>query len=230
METRRRANARSPLLSLPVEIRERIYSYCFTSKVIDAQRKRDAQTTRHTPLDQPLLTVCKAIRSEALPFCYGRYELHIQTFIRCSYHGQVWLRTDKWYQSIPTYKLQHIAKFRLHFPLIDRYTGERVPIFFDIILDKRSATYELQDAFARSWWLNPHRTGDPADFADLIEVMRKHLSSVLDQLIDDPGIGNWSAEALELLVKIDPDSLPLQTMAYPDPSSTHTQSWLDSET
>ena len=110
-------------------------------------------------------------------------------------------------------KIQHISNFGIRFILVQQYTGELVPIEFQISLHKRNKSYSIKHSFDRAWFRNPHRTGDPADFDEVLLVLRAHLTSTLDGLLKVPGIGNWSATDLDRLVKVDPDSLPLQTIS-----------------
>ena len=83
---------------------------------------------------------------------------------------------------------------------------------FSLELKRRSGGYGLSHALARSWFRNPHRMGDPADFEELVEALRRHLTGTLDGLVREPGIGEWDAGCLDRLVRVDPDTLPLQTM------------------
>lgn len=193
----------SEFLSLPPELRERICRLYFESI---------SQAQDELPEEPPLSYVTKQIRTESLPIYYSTYILPVHTYVRTASHGEVRLKTERWYHRyIPPSKLKLVEHFRLHFALIERYTGERVPIDFHIKLLRRTNSYELRHSFATRWIRDPHRIGDPADFDELISVLRKHLTSELDELVKDPGVGRFAAEHLDRLVKIDPDSLPLQT-------------------
>lgn len=190
-------------LTIPAELREKVYHLCFDG----IPRPRESLP------DEPALTfVSRLIREETLPIYYSLYILPIHTYVRTAYHGQVWLRTERWYHRyIPNYKLKLIEHFRLHFALILQYTGERVPIDFHIHLLRRTNNYSLRHSFETAWVRDPHRIGDQADFDELVSVVRNHLTGELDNLVKDPGIGNFAGEHLDRLVKIDPDSLPLRT-------------------
>ena len=190
-------------LSLPPELRDHIYRLYFEDPI---------HRPKKAPIEPPFCCVSKQLRHESLPIYYAVYVLPIQTFIRCSFYGQVWLRTEKWYHNITFSKLRHIERFVFNFALIDRYTGERVPIEFHLGLFPRSGSYTIKQVFALSWFRSPHRMGDPADFEELIAVIRGHLESTLNHLLTDPGIGNFTARHIDRLITIDPDSLPLQTI------------------
>ena len=193
-----------PLLDLPPELREKIYHLCF----IEA-----AQTRKHRPQEPPLTSVSKRIRAEALPIYYSTYTLRIHTYVKCDSYGFVRLSTTKWYHDLHPDKLKHVERFTFRFVLVQQYTGELVPIEFYLSLYRREQSYSLTYSFDRAWFRNPHRIGDPADFEDVLEVLRGHLFGSVDALVDDPGIGSWRAVDLDRLVKVDPDSLPLQTIS-----------------
>lgn len=193
----------SKFFSIPREIRNLIYEFCFESV---------PQARESLPEEPPLSYVSKQLRAETLPVYYSTYILPIHTYVRTAYHGQVWLKTERWYHRyIPPSKLKFVEHFRLHFALIERYTGERVPIDFHFHLLRRTNSYTLRHSFETAWVRDPHRIGDQADFDELVAALRKHLTSVLDELVRHPGIGRFGAEHLDRLVKIDPDSLPLKT-------------------
>lgn len=197
--------ARCRLLELPAELRERVFRRCLQTA------SEDSQIARSCPVEPPICVVSRTIREEALPLFYSTYVLPIHTFIRCAYHGQVLLRTDRWYHALALSKLEHVRQYLLRFSLVDRYSGEFVPIEFSLALDKRTDTYHLTHGFPRSWLRNPHRIGDPADFDELVSALRQHLESMLYESIEDPGIGSWTACNLDQLIKVDPDTLLLQT-------------------
>lgn len=204
MDRTRPATCPSAFWTLPLEIRELIYNF-------------HLQSTPHLdrgspPSEPPLTLACKQIRREALPLYYSAYKLHVQTFIRSSYHRQIWLRTEHWYHGIAPAKFKQIRHLQLNFALIDPYTGERVPVEFHVDLPKRGGCFAIRQSFARSWIRNPHRIGDPADFDELIVVLRDHLDGVLSTTSKQGRIvEGLSAEDVDRLVKIDPDSLPLFT-------------------
>ena len=192
------------LMSLPPELRERIYHYCFHEA---------PQTTRSPPVEPPITYVSQGLRSEALPIYYSSYTLTIQTYVKCDFFNHKWLTTKRWYHNIHPDNIRHISDFRIRFILVQQYTGELVPIEFRISLHKRDNRYSIEHSFDRAWFRNPHRTGDPADFDEVLLVLRAHLMTIVDGLLKHPGIGNWSAADLDQLVKVDPDSLPLQTIS-----------------
>jgi len=199
------------LLLLPLELREQIFQYCLEEGV---------QSQRSIPNEPALSLVSKQLRSEVLPIYYSQYTLPVQIYIRCSYHGQVWLKTEAWYHNLTAAKLRHVQHFELHFALIDRYTGERIPIHVAIDLHARSNRFTIRSSLARSWVLNPHRLGDPADFAELILVLEQHVSRTLDDIVLERETLSLTAECLDFLWKIDPDSLPLQTAGRTATGST----------
>lgn len=190
------------LLLLPLELREQIFQYCLEERV---------PSQRNIPNEPALSLVSKQLRSEVLPIYYSQYTLPVQIYIRCSYHGQVWLKIERWYHDLTAAKLRHIQRFELHFALIDRYTGERIPIHIAIDLHARTKNFTIRTSLARSWVLNPHRLGDPADFAELISVLEQHLRRTLNDILLERETFSLTAECIDRLVKIDPDSLPLQT-------------------
>lgn len=192
----------SEFLNLPLELRERIYYFCFGPPTKESILQ---------PIEPPILQISKQLRDEALPVYYACYTLTIQTYVKCDFYGHCWLTTRKWYHHLSRSKLRYITNFRLRFTLVQQYTGELVPIEFDIALHKRTNKHELTHSFDRAWFRNPHRTGDPADFEDVVNVLRAHLARTLDCLLECPGIGRWTAADLDRLAKVEPDSLPLQT-------------------
>ena len=50
--------------------------------------------------------------------------------------------------------------------------------------------------------------GDPADFEEVISVLRAHLTTSLDASMTESGICDLNAEDVDRLVKVDPDTLP----------------------
>ena len=86
-----------------------------------------------------------------------------------------------------------------------------MPIAFHLHL-KPGCTYELRSSFARHWIRNPHRVGDPADFEELVAVLRRHIEREVEGLVREPGVGEWDARCVDRLVKVDPDLLPLRTV------------------
>lgn len=196
------SSSESQLLTLPLELRERIYYFCFTTPVKDPQNR---------PIEPPILQTSQQVRDEALPVFYSCHTLTIQTYVKCDFYGHCWLTTRKWYHHLSRSKLQYITNFRLRFILVTQYTGELVPIELQIMLCKRTNKYTLTHSFDRAWFRNPHRTGDPADFDDVVGVLRSHLVRTLGCLIECPGVGRWTAADLDRLAKPEPESLPLQT-------------------
>ena len=192
----------SRLLHLPLELRERIYYFHFTLP---------SSNPPNRPIEPSITQTSHQLRTEALPIFYACYTLTIQTYVKCDFYGHCWLTTKKWYHHLPREKLRHITNFRIRFILVQQYTGEMVPIEFQIALLKRTASYELSHSFDRAWFRNPHRTGDPADFDEVVGVLRAHLTRTLDCLLECPGIGNLTAAELDRLAKVEPESLPLQT-------------------
>jgi hypothetical protein len=192
----------SPFLNLPLELRERIYHFCSISPFSDPKAR---------PIEPPISQVSKQLRTESLPIYYSCYTLTIQTYVKCDFYGHCWLTTRKWYHHLPRHKLAYITHFRVRFILVQQYTGELVPLEFQIALHKRTQRYEITHSFDRAWFRNPHRTGDPADFEDVLKVLRAHLVRTLDCLVECPGIGRWTAADLDRVAKVEPESLPLQT-------------------
>jgi hypothetical protein len=66
-------------------------------------------------------------------------------------------------------------------------------------------------SFDRVWFRNVNRTGDPADFEDIVVPIRNHLRTTLEYLIQSPGIGNFTVDDIDRLVAVDPETLPLST-------------------
>lgn len=80
-------------------------------------------------------------------------------------------------------------------------------ICFEIVLRKFSG-YEIRHSFAEGWWRDPRRKGDPADCEEVIAILRRHFETTLDGLeVGSEGI-ELSADGLDRLLEIDPDSLP----------------------
>ena len=194
----------SNLLTLPAELRERIYCFYFANGTA-------GRTDR--PQEPPLLYVSNTIRSETLPIYYSEYTLTIQSYVKCDFYGHAWVTTRKWYHGIHPDKLRNIERFRVRFILVQQYTGELVPLEFQLSPHTRSCNYSLSHSFDRAWIRNPHRTGDPADFEEVLQVLKVHLLSTIENLVNEPGIGNWTAVDLDRLARVDPDSLPLQTVS-----------------
>lgn len=87
-----------------------------------------------------------------------------------------------------------------------------MPLEFQIALFKRDGMtrYCLSHSFDRAWIKNHNRMGDPADFEDVVAVLRGHLYTVLEGIAEADGL---TVEDLDRLVKVDPESLPLRTIS-----------------
>ncbi len=202
MDDRQSSSTSSPFLKLPLELREQIYNFHISSIPYNDRKSQQ---------EPPLTQVSRAVRRESLPIYFSHCTLPIQIFIRHSYYGEVWLPTQPWQHHFSPSKLKYIRHFELTFALHDRCSSARVPIRFLIALKQgdSSRLYSIRHSFARSWLKNLHRIGDPADLEELIVVLRQHLGSVLDSLVINPGIGNFTTEHIVRLTKVDPDTLPV---------------------
>jgi hypothetical protein len=192
----------SRFLDLPLELRERIYFFSFTPSSTELKDR---------PIEPPIVLTSKQLRDEALPVFYACSTLTIQTYVKCDFYGHCWMTTRKWYHHLSRSKLRYITNFRIRFILVQQYTGELVPLEFQLSLHKRNNRFELTHSFDKAWFRNPHRTGDPADFEDVVNVLRAHLTRTLDCLVECPGIGRWTAADFDRLAKVEPESLPLTT-------------------
>lgn len=191
----------SPLLSLPAELRERIYSLTLADIT-------GTSISTH-PREPALLTVSKTIRCEALPLFYSNLTLLIQTYIKVDIYGNTRITYKPDCRLVPVEALKYIKTFRLCYGLIQRYTGELVPLEFQVHLNKRDGIFTLGHSFDRKWIKSPARSGDPADFEDIVAVLRDHITTVFREVVERPGTGRFRAYDLERLLKIDADSLPV---------------------
>ena len=190
-------------LRLPAELRERIYRLCFGNH-------HEVELSR--PWEPPLSQVSWLVREESLPIYYSAFTLGLRTLVKCDFYGNAWLRTgDNWYHKLHADKLKWIEHFKLRFGLVQQYTGEVVPVEFRLSLSKRAGCTVSRHSFDTDWLRHPHRTGDPADFEEIVQVLRRHLNETLEALGMSPGIGNLSAADIDQMARVDPDSLPLQT-------------------
>ena len=189
---------RSPLLVLPKELRDAIYQFSFSNS--DEAPKR--------PVEPPITQVSKLIRAESLTTFYKNFTLKLQVIIKCDSRGHVWLTTNKWYRQLGVPKLQQIRTYLVRFSFLERYFGEPVTIMFTIELDKRTASYSIRHEFGDAWVTDVSRKGDPADCAEVVSILQRHLVKTLDALLLDPGVGAFTARHLDRLAAVIPEALP----------------------
>jgi hypothetical protein len=196
------ASRRCRLLELPAELRFRIYQFYM-------EAEPNASTSR--PREPALTVISRSVRAATLPIYYSSYTLTLYSLVKCDVYGQVRLSRESWFRHILSEKIKHIKRFNIRYSLFQSYHGEIVPLDFRIELSKKANTFEMGHSFDRVWFRNVNRTGDPADFEDIVVPIRNHLRTTLEYLIQSPGIGNFTVDDIDRLVAVDPETLPLST-------------------
>jgi hypothetical protein len=195
------ASRRCRLLELPAELRSRVYQ-CYM------EEESNASTSR--PREPALTFISRSVRAATLPIYYSNYTLTLHSLVKCDVYGQVRLSRESWFRHIQSEKIKHIKRFNIRYSLFQSYHGEIVPLDFRIELSKKANSFEMGHSFDRVWFRNVNRTEDPAD-EDIVVPIRDHLRTTLKSLIQSPGIGSFTADDIDRLVAVDPETLPLST-------------------
>ncbi|KAK3068182.1 hypothetical protein LTR53_014451 [Teratosphaeriaceae sp. CCFEE 6253] len=196
-------------LTLPRELRERIYMFAFISEDLNLGKLLSQRRLSRRPLEPGITRVCRLLRAESIPLYYANGILVISSWVRCDSYSRVWLKTNDWYHGIPQSILGYPRRLQVRYRFTERYFGEPVEIVFEIWLLKRNNDFTLTHSFGDGWLHNIHRKGDPADCDEVLQVLKQHLTATLQALVLKPGIGAFSANDLDRLVNVDPDTLPI---------------------
>jgi len=187
----------SIILRLPLELRERIYNFCYND---------DESAAPTWKFNEPAITrISKAIRSEALPLYYGAYPLIIQSYVKCDARGCIWFKTNRSYRQLLASKISWIRRLRIRFGFSEHYFGEPVAIEFTIELDQRHGGYSINHCFGEGWTSDAR---DPAEREEILLILKHHLTESLTTSIATHGIGHFTVVDLDRLVDVNANSLP----------------------
>ncbi|KAK5746871.1 hypothetical protein LTR17_000501 [Elasticomyces elasticus] len=193
-------------LGLPVELRERIYTFCFEPKdgeYAGLWRDDQCEDQIFVTIEEPAVTqTCKSIRMESLPLFYGtaRY-LETLTSVGEMHETRYWLRTLPWYRQLSDSRMGLVRKLVLTFA-----TDNPKCVTYTVNLYKASNSFTIDEEFDKRWSSATNWHGDPYDDEE-VQTMKQHLVNSLERSIRERGVGGFTAFDIERLVTVNPETL-----------------------